>query len=85
MATRVTESYIRQVIRQELREMMADMGGEPSDPMKDPKTMAMGALGAGAAMTPYAIAQYLQTDPEMMQKVIDMIQSAGDFMQSFEE
>ena len=84
MATRVTESYIRQVIRKELREMMDDFN-EPNDPMKDPKTMAMGALGAGAAITPYVIAQYLQTDPEMMQKVIDMIQSAGGFMQSFEE
>lgn len=84
MATRVTESYIRQVIRQELREMMDDFN-EPNDPMKDPKTMAMGALGATIAATPYAIAEYLQTNPEMMEKVMAMLQGAGDFMQSFEE
>lgn len=84
MATRVTESYLRQVIRQELREMMDDYS-EPKDPIKDPKNMAMGAIGATIAATPYAIANYLQTNPEMMEKVMAMLQNAGDLMQSFEE
>lgn len=84
MPVRLTESYLRNIIRNELKEMMDDYN-EPKDPMKDPKSMAVGAGLAGVAMTPYAIAQYLQTDPEMMQKVIDMIQSTGNFIQNFEE
>lgn len=87
---KLSESQLRNLVREELSNVL-EMHGKPhmrpmqKDPMKDPKSMAVGAGLAGIAITPYAIAQYLQTDPEMMKKVVDMIQSTGNFIQNLEE
>jgi len=85
MPVRLTESYLRGVIRQELKEMMDQMGSEDQGPQFDAKTVGMGAAGAMIAATPYAIAEFLQEHPDMMQQVISMIQGAGEFVQSFGE
>jgi hypothetical protein len=85
MTQRITEAHLRKVIRTELKEMMDQMGGGEQDPMLDPKNMALGAAGATIAATPYAITVFLQQHPDMMQKVMSMLQSAGDFVQSIGE
>jgi hypothetical protein len=85
MPVRLTESYLRKVIRTELKEMMDQMGSEDQGPQFDAKTVGMGAAGAMIAATPYAIAEFLQEHPDMMQQVISMIQGAGEFVQSFGE
>jgi len=85
MPVRLTESYLRGVIRTELKEMMDQMGSEDQGPQFDAKTVGMGAAGAMIAATPYAIAEFLQEHPDMMQQVISMIQGAGEFVQSFGE
>jgi len=89
---KLTESKLRSLVREELKSVL-EMHGRPHMQTKDPRSatageMAIGAGVAGLAMSPYAIAQYLQTDPEMMKKVIDLIQTSGDFVQNlnpFEE
>ena len=85
MTQRITEAHLRKVIRTELKEMMDQMGGGEQDPMLDPKNMALGAAGAMIAATPYAIAEFLQEHPDMMQQVISMIQGAGEFIQNIGE
>ncbi len=88
---KLSESKLRSLVREELKNVL-EMHGRP--PMHDDKhipsgkDMAIGAGLAGMALSPYAIAQYLQTDPEMMKKVIDLIQTSGHFVQNlnpFEE
>jgi hypothetical protein len=85
MTQRITEAHLRKVIRTELKEMMDQMGSEDQGPQFDAKTVGMGAAGAMIAATPYAIAEFLQEHPDMMQQVISMIQGAGEFVQSFGE
>lgn len=88
---KLTESKLRSLVREELKTVL-EIHGRPH--MHDDKHIPSGkdiAIGAGLAgmtLSPYAIAQYLQTDPEMMKKVIDLIQTSGHFVQNlthFEE
>lgn len=87
---KLSESQLRNLVREELSNVL-EMHGKPhmrqmqKDPMKDPKSIIGGAALAGAAITPYAIAQYLQTNPEMMEKVKNFIEAAGGVIQNLEE
>ncbi len=86
---KLSESQIRNIVRKELKAVLEMHGRPPMQKMpQEPSPLASAAGGAalaGVAMTPFAIAQYLQTDPDMMKKVVNMIQSAGHFMQNLEE
>jgi len=91
---KLTESKLRSLVREELSNVL-EMHGKPhkqhmSDDKHIPtvKDMTIGAGLAGMALSPYAIAQYLQTDPDKMKQVIDLLNKAGFAIQSlnpFEE
>ena len=90
---KLTESKLRSLVREELKAVL-EMHGKPHMPVgKDVRgatagEVAAGVGAAGLAALPYAIAQFLQTDDEMMQQVIDLLQASGHFVQNlnpFEE
>jgi len=88
---KLTESKLRSLVREELKTVL-EMHGRPHmhDDKHIPsgKDIAIGAGLAGMALSPYAIAQYLQTDPDKMKQVIDLLNKAGFAIQSlnpFEE
>jgi hypothetical protein len=86
---KLSESQIRNIVRKELKAVLEMHGRPPMQQMsKEPSPLASAAGGAALASLgtiPFAIAQYLQTDPDMMKKVVNMIQSAGHFIQNLEE
>jgi hypothetical protein len=86
---KLSESQIRNIVRKELKAVLEMHGRPPMQKMsKEPSPLASAAGGAALASLgtiPFAIAQYLQTDPDMMKKVLNMIQGAGHFIQNLEE
>ncbi len=73
----LTETQLRQVIREELIKEMRFFDKEDLESMK-PKSMkdaAVPLVGGAMFATPLAIATYLQNNPEMMEKVQSFLQS----------
>ena len=75
---RITETYLRQVIRKELNEMFdgerrKEMGPAAEDEFAD--TMMKGAMvGAGAVMIPMWLQQYFTEHPEMIEAVKNFLE-----------
>lgn len=82
---KLTESQLRNLVREELNDVLEMYRQPKEEPLVTPKTAAAGTAMAGLAAAPFAIAQYLQTNPEMMKKVVDMLKATGDFMQNLEQ
>ena len=82
---KLTESQLRSLVREELNNVLEMYEQPKEEPLVTGKNIAGGAAMAGLAATPFAIAQYLQTNPEMMKKVVDMLKVTGDFLQNLEE
>jgi predicted component of type VI protein secretion system len=82
---KLTESQLRSVVREELSNVLEMYKQSKEEPLATAKNVAGGTAMAGLAAAPFAIAQYLQTNPEMMKKVVDMLKVTGDFLQNLEE
>lgn len=75
---RITETYLRQVIRKELNEMFHDerqkeMGLEPESEFAD-KAVKGAIAGAGAVMIPMWLQQYFAENPDMMEAVKNFLE-----------
>jgi hypothetical protein len=82
---KLTESQLRSLVREELSNVVEMYNQPKEEPLVTTKNVVGGAAMAGLAAAPFAIAQYLQTNPEMMKKVVDMLKTTGDFLQNLEE
>jgi hypothetical protein len=82
---KLTESQLRSLVRKELSNVLEMYKKPKEEPLVTGKNIAGGAAMAGLGAAPFAVAQYLQTNPEMMKKVVDMLKATGDFLQNLEE
>jgi len=75
---RITETYLRQVIRKELNEMFdgerrKEMGLEPESEFAD-KAVKGAIAGTGAALIPMWLQQYFIEHPEMVETVKNFLE-----------
>lgn len=66
---KLSESQLRSVVKEELKKVLSEME------VPTTKDIAGGLGMAGLAATPFAIAQFLQANPHLMQKVQAFLQS----------
>ncbi len=82
---KLTESQLRSLVREELSNVLEMYKQPKEEPLVTGKNIAGGAAMAGLGALPFAIAQYLQTDPDKMEQVVNFLKSTGDFLQNLEE
>ena len=74
---RITEAYLRQVIRKELNEMFDGERQKETGPSEDQfadKMMKGAMVGVGAAMIPMWLQQFFTEHPEMIEAVKNFIE-----------
>ncbi len=74
---RITEAYLRQVIRKELNEMFDGERQKEMGPVEDDFADSMmkgGMVGVGAAMIPMWLQQYFTEHPEMIEAVKNFLE-----------